>query len=134
MKNDMSYLRMSVLDRQKKWLRSFVRYLSQRVIECEIVAVVIAGMLILHTLPYFNVYLTPVVAGFILLLLVSRLFALAFTAMLGITLGLFLLCFLFLVRGDSSSAESIGNLIYFLLCYLSVWYARDIWREQTNHR
>lgn len=107
-------------------------FLKNKLKEINIFLAVIMTLFFSRDIPYVNIILNQYHSLVIIVVLFHLLFWVSTKFVLILTLSLYALSFIYLIRGNTTGYEQIGNSIYFLLWYICVFDIIQIWKKQIK--
>ncbi len=112
--------------------RNALTYLKGKLLEFEVLAIVIVFLSLCKRIPYVNIFINDYISLFIIITLVHYLFKISTAVIIMTTLFLFIPSYLYIVSGNVSAYEQMGNLIYFLLWYICIVIIFNLWKQQKQ--
>ena len=129
MQGKINTYKVSFLLVQKKLLEEAKSFVNLHVVELEIFLLAFIVLSMLSRLPFINILLESYVRYFIIIVLGTYLFRIPKQLITGLIVSLFAISLFLTLLNKDSSAEAIGNLIYFLLWFDCLLYFKDIWQQ-----
>ena len=118
------------LDTQHTWFGRVKAYVTRHTLAVEAYVVITVALVMAGKLPYLNIVFTRYTTMGILVISAAFLFHAIRRLLLWIIIALFGLALTLTLSGKITDAESVGDIIYFLVWFMAVIFAKDLWKNR----